>query len=109
MEFLDGTILATAAPAIASDLGVAPVDVNAAMTGYLVALAAGIPITGWLTDRFGGRRILAVAIAVFTVASALCALSVNLPMLVGMRVLQGAGGALMVPVFFFNEPATTEK
>ena len=109
MEFLDGTILATAAPAIANDFGVAPVDVNAAMTGYLVALAAGIPITGWLTDRFGGRRILAVAIAVFTVASALCALSVNLPMLVGMRVLQGAGGALMVPVGRLVVLRATEK
>ncbi len=109
MEFLDGTILATAAPAIASDFGVAPVDVNAAMTGYLVALAAGIPITGWLTDRFGGRRILMVAIAVFTVASALCAASVNLPMLVAMRVLQGAGGALMVPVGRLVVLRATEK
>ena len=109
MEFLDGTILATAAPAIASDLGVQPVDVNAAMTGYLVALAAGIPITGWLTDRFGGRRILMIAIAVFTVSSFLCALSVSLPMLVAMRVLQGAGGALMVPVGRLVVLRATEK
>ena len=109
MEFLDGTILATAAPAIANDFGVAAVDVNAAMTGYLVALAAGIPITGWLTDRFGGRRILAVAIAVFTIASGLCAVSVSLPMLVAMRVLQGAGGALMVPVGRLVVLRATEK
>jgi MFS family permease len=109
MEFLDGTILATAAPAIASDFGVAAVDVNAAMTGYLVALAAGIPITGWLTDRFGGRRILTVAIAVFTIASGLCAVSVSLPMLVAMRVLQGAGGALMVPVGRLVVLRATEK
>ncbi|CAA9316205.1 MAG: Uncharacterized MFS-type transporter [uncultured Friedmanniella sp.] len=98
MENLDGTIIATAAPAIAGDLGVEPVDVNLAMTAYLVTIAVGIPISGWLTDRYGGRRVLMIAIAVFTVASLLCALSVNLPMLVGMRILQGVGGALMVPV-----------
>jgi len=98
MENLDGTIIATAAPAIATDLGVAPVDVNLAMTAYLVTIAVGIPISGWLTDRFGGRRVLMAAIAIFTVASLLCALSGNLPMLVATRILQGAGGALMVPV-----------
>ena len=98
MEILDGTILSTAAPAIAADLGVNPVDVNTAMTGYLIALAAGIPVSGWLTDRFGGRKILAVAIAVFTIASIACAASPSLPMLVAMRILQGFGGALMVPV-----------
>jgi EmrB/QacA subfamily drug resistance transporter len=98
MEILDGTIIATAAPAIAADLGVAPVDVNLAMTAYLVTIAIGIPVSGWLTDRFGGRRVLMSAIAVFTVASLLCALSTTLPMLVAMRVLQGVGGALMVPV-----------
>jgi EmrB/QacA subfamily drug resistance transporter len=98
MENLDGTIIATAAPAIARDLRVDPVDVNLAMTAYLVTIAVGIPISGWLTDRFGGRRILVTAVALFSVASVLCALSVNLPMLVAMRILQGAGGALMVPV-----------
>ncbi len=98
MENLDGTIIATAAPAIANDLGVAPVDVNAAMTGYLIAVAVGLPISGWLTDRFGARRILLTAIAVFTVASALCAVSVDLRMLIAARILQGIGGALMVPV-----------
>jgi EmrB/QacA subfamily drug resistance transporter len=98
MEILDGTIIATAAPAIAHDLNVKPVDVSAAITGYLVALAAGLPVSGWLTNRFGGRRIMLVAIAVFTVASGICAASVSLPMLVAFRVLQGVGGALMVPV-----------
>ena len=98
MEILDGTILSTAAPAIAADLGVAPVDINTAMTGYLIALAAGIPVSGWLTERFGGRRILAVAIAVFTLASIACAASASLPVLVAMRIVQGFGGALMVPV-----------
>ncbi|MBA8795664.1 EmrB/QacA subfamily drug resistance transporter [Friedmanniella endophytica] len=98
MENLDATIIATAAPAMARDLGVAAVDVNAAMTAYLVTVAIGIPVSGWLTDRFGGRRILLLAIAVFTLSSVLCALSVNLPMLVVARIVQGAGGALMVPV-----------
>ena len=98
MENLDATIIATAAPAIADDLGVAPVDVNAAMTAYLVAVAAGLPASGWLTDRFGARRVLLVAVAVFAVASLACALSVDLPMLVVARAVQGVGGALMVPV-----------
>ena len=98
MENLDGTIIATAAPAIADDLGVAPVDVNAAMTGYLIAVAVGLPISGWLTDRFGARRILLAAIAIFTLASPLCALSAELWMLVAARILQGLGGAMMVPV-----------
>jgi EmrB/QacA subfamily drug resistance transporter len=98
MENLDATIIATAAPAIAGDLRVEPVDVNAAMTGYLVAVAAGLPASGWLTDRFGARRILLIAIAVFTLASAACAMSVDLRMLVVARIAQGLGGALMVPV-----------
>jgi len=98
MEILDGTIIATAAPAIAADLSVQPVDINLAMTAYLVTIAAGIPISGWLTDRFGGRRIFVTAVVVFTVASVLCAASVTFPMLVASRILQGLGGALMVPV-----------
>ena len=98
MENLDGTIIATAAPAIAADLGVAAVDINVAITAYLVTIAVGIPVSGWLTDRFGGRRILLAAIATFTVASALCAVSGSLGMLVAARILQGIGGAMMVPV-----------
>ena len=98
MENLDGTIIQTAAPAMAADLGVNPVDINIAMTAYLLTLAIGIPVSGWLADRFGTRRIFALAIVIFTVASALCALSTSLPMLVAMRVLQGIGGAMMVPV-----------
>ena len=98
MEILDGTVLATAAPAIAADFGVAPVDVNAAVTAYLVALAAGIPVSGWLAARWGSRRVFLLGVVLFTVASALCAASTGLGVLVGCRVLQGAGGALMVPV-----------
>ena len=98
MEVLDGTIIQTAAPAMARDLGVTAVDINIAMTAYLLTLAVGVPVSGWLADRFGTRRIFALAIVIFTVASALCALSTSLPMLVAMRVLQGVGGAMMVPV-----------
>ncbi|HSU35227.1 MAG TPA: MFS transporter [Propionibacteriaceae bacterium] len=98
MENLDGTIIATAAPAMAADLGVAAVDINIAITAYLVTIAIGIPVSGWLTDRFGGRRILLIAIVTFTLASVLCAISSSLAMLVGARILQGIGGAMMVPV-----------
>ena len=98
MENLDGTIIATAAPAMAADLGVNAVDINVAITAYLVTIAVGIPVSGWLTDRFGGRQVLLWAIAIFTVASALCAASGSLAMLVGARILQGIGGAMMVPV-----------
>jgi EmrB/QacA subfamily drug resistance transporter len=98
MENLDGTIIATAAPRMAASFGVASVDISAAMTAYLVTLAAGIPASGWLAGRFGTRPVFGSAIALFTVASGLCAASVSLPMLIGMRVLQGLGGAMMVPV-----------
>lgn len=98
MEILDGTIIATAAPAIAADLHVRPVDINLAMTSYLITLAVGIPISGWLAERFGARRVFTAAIAVFTIASLLCAISPNLAVLCGARMLQGLGGAMMVPV-----------
>ena len=98
MEILDGTIIATAAPAIAADLQVRPVDINLAMTAYLITLAVGIPISGWLAERFGARKVFTAAIAVFTVASLLCALSPNLAVLCVARMLQGLGGAMMVPV-----------
>lgn len=98
MENLDGTIIATAAPAIARDLGTQPVAINAAMTSYLITLAVGIPVSGWLTDRFGARRIFMLAIAIFTISSALCAMSPNLAVLCLVRIVQGIGGSMMVPV-----------
>jgi EmrB/QacA subfamily drug resistance transporter len=98
MEFLDATVIAPAAPHIAADLGVPPVAVNVTITAYVLTLAVLIPISGWLTDRFGARRVFLTAIAVFTLASAGCAVAADLPMLVATRVLQGAGGAMMVPV-----------
>lgn len=98
MEILDATIIAPAIPLIATSFGVQPVDVNVAISAYLVTVAVLIPATGWMADRFGVRRVFLAAIAVFTLASIGCAMSTSLPMLVGMRVAQGVGGAMMVPV-----------
>ncbi|MFJ6456855.1 MFS transporter [Paenarthrobacter sp. NPDC091669] len=98
MEFLDGTILTTAIPSIASDFRVAPADINITMTAYLVTVAMGIPLSSWLAERFGARRIFCLAISVFTLASLLCAISTDLTMLTLSRVAQGVGGAMMVPV-----------
>ena len=98
MEILDGTVIAPAAPLIAADLGIRAVDVNVAISGYLVTVAVLIPISGWAADRFGTRRVFATAIVLFTLASAGCALAPNLATLTVTRVLQGVGGALMVPV-----------
>jgi EmrB/QacA subfamily drug resistance transporter len=98
MEILDATIITPAIPLIATSFGVHPVDVNVAITAYLVTVAVLIPASGWVADRFGPKPVFAAAIAVFTLASIGCALSLSLPMLVAMRVLQGVGGAMMVPV-----------
>jgi EmrB/QacA subfamily drug resistance transporter len=109
MEILDATVIAPAAPHIAADLGVPPVGVNVAITAYVLTLAVLIPISGWLTERFGARRVFVTAIAVFTLASAGCAAAVSLPMLVATRVLQGIGGAMMVPVGRLVVIRTTAK
>src|SRR5689334_15763758 len=87
MEILDGTVIAPAAPHIAEDLGIRAVDVNIAISGYLVTLAVLIPISGWAADRFGVRRVFTAAIAVFTLASAGCALAPDLVTLTATRVL----------------------
>ncbi len=98
MENLDGTILSTAAPRMAQSLGVNSGAISVTITAYLLTLAVLIPLSGWLTDRLGARRVFPAAVAVFTIASVLCALSGTLPELVAARVLQGVGGAMMVPV-----------
>jgi EmrB/QacA subfamily drug resistance transporter len=98
MEILDATIITPAIPAIAASFGVGAIDVNVAISAYLVTVAVLIPASGWIADRFGIRRVFITAIAVFTVASIGCALATSLPMLVVMRVAQGIGGAMMVPV-----------
>ncbi len=98
MEQLDGTVLATALPAMAQSFHVGPLRMNVALTSYLLSLAVFIPASGHVADRFGTRHVFRAAIGLFTVGSVLCALSVSLPMLVASRVLQGIGGAMMVPV-----------
>jgi EmrB/QacA subfamily drug resistance transporter len=109
MEILDGTVIAPAAPHIAASFGVPAVDVNVAVTAYVLTLAVLIPISGWLTDRFGARRVFMTAVAIFTLASVACAAAVSLPMLTATRVLQGVGGALMVPVGRLVVLRTTAK
>ncbi|MEO8038436.1 MAG: DHA2 family efflux MFS transporter permease subunit [Betaproteobacteria bacterium] len=98
MEQLDSTIVNTAVPAMARSLGVTPLSLKAVVTSYILSLAVGIPISGWLADRYGTRRVFGVAVATFTMASVLCGLAVNVPMLVAARILQGLGAAMMTPV-----------
>ncbi len=98
MEQLDGTVLATALPAMASDLHEDPVALKLALTSYLLSLAVFIPLSGWAADKFGARRVFRAAIAVFTVSSILCGFSHSLLEIVAARILQGLGGAMMVPV-----------
>jgi EmrB/QacA subfamily drug resistance transporter len=98
MESLDTTILNTAVPSIARALHVAPLSMKAVLSSYTLSLAVFIPISGWVANRFGTRRVFAAAIGVFTLGSLLCGLSSNIHVLVACRVLQGGGGAMMLPV-----------
>lgn len=98
MEQLDATIVNTAVPSIAASLHVTPLSLKSVVTSYILSLAVGIPISGWIADRFGTRRVFGSAIAIFTLASVLCGLSLNAPMMVVARLLQGIGGAMMMPV-----------
>src|SRR5690349_15094753 len=98
MEQLDTTILATALPVMAADLGTDPLRMNLALTAYLLTLTGFIPLSGALADRFGSRRIMTGAVLLFTGASLMCAWAPNLATLVVARALQGVGGAMMVPV-----------
>jgi EmrB/QacA subfamily drug resistance transporter len=98
MENLDTTVLATALPAIARALHEDPLHLSLAISSYLVSLAVFIPLSGWVAERFGARLIFRSAIVVFTLGSILCGLSESIFQLIGARVLQGVGGAMMVPV-----------
>src|ERR1700685_1484291 len=98
MESLDTTILNTAVPTISAALKVAPLNMKSVLASYTLSLAVFIPISGWMADRFGTRRLFASAIGLFTLASALCGIASNIHLLVACRVLQGCGGAMMVPV-----------
>ncbi|MBY5465827.1 DHA2 family efflux MFS transporter permease subunit [Rhizobium leguminosarum] len=98
MEQMDSTVIATALPAIASDLHVGPITLKLALTSYMVALAVFIPVSGWMADRFGAKKIFRLAISVFVIGSIFCAISSNLVEFVCARFLQGMGGAMMTPV-----------
>ena len=109
MENLDGTVIATALPQMAQTFGVGPVDLNVGMTAYMLTLAVFIPVSGWVADRLGARTVFASAIGLFTFASILCGISNGLLEFTAARVLQGIGGALMVPVGRLVVLRTTEK
>ncbi|QBJ79895.1 MFS transporter [Aquitalea sp. USM4] len=98
MENLDATVINTALPAMAATFAVQPVDLNIGITAYLLTLTLLIPASGWLADRLGCRRVFMASIVVFTLASLLCAMSQNLWQFASACVLQGVGGAMMVPV-----------
>lgn len=98
MENMDSTILATALPTIARDLGVDPISLKLAVTSYLVSLAVFIPVSGWVADRLGARTTFRAALAVFMLASIGCAFAPSLGGFVVWRFVQGIGGAMMVPV-----------
>ena len=109
MENLDGTVIATALPQMGRSFHVNPVDLNIGMTAYLLMLAVFIPISGWVADRFGARTVFVSAIAVFTASSILCGLSTGFWQFTAARVIQGIGGAMMVPVGRLVVLRTTEK
>lgn len=98
MEGLDGTIIVTALPKMAQTFQTSAIALSIGLTAYMLTVAILTPTSGWMADRFGGRRVFASAICVFIVASILCGLSQNLEQFAGARVLQGMGGALMTSV-----------
>ncbi|TPE49366.1 MFS transporter [Amaricoccus solimangrovi] len=98
MENLDATVITPAIPAMAESFAARPVDLNTGVSAYMLTVGAFIPISGWAAERFGARPVLGFAITLFTLASLLCGLAGSLPVFVASRILQGIGGALMVPV-----------
>jgi EmrB/QacA subfamily drug resistance transporter len=98
MQTLDSTIVNTAVPAMAEALAVKPLGMRSALTSYVLTLAILIPASPWLCDRFGTRRVFGAAIGLFALGSLLCGISQTLPELVASRVLQGCGGAALLPV-----------
>jgi len=109
MQNLDSTVIATALPTIARSLEESPLTLNVAITCYPLSLAVFIPISGWTADRFGARRVFSAAIVVFTLGSIGCGMANSLAALVAARILQGMGGALMVPVGRLVLLRTVEK
>ncbi len=98
MERLDSTIVNTGIPAIAASLGTTPLSLKAVATSYVLALAVSIPLSGWLADRYGSRRVYLIAVVMFTLSSIACGLALNAQMLIAARVPQGIAAAMMMPV-----------
>ncbi len=98
MENMDSTIIATSLPAMARDLGTSPVSLKLAFTTYLITLTVFLPISAWISDKFGAKRVFRIAMVIFTLASLCCAAAPSLGWLVAARAVQGLGGAMMVPV-----------
>src|ERR1700741_5613514 len=94
MEQLDSTIVNTAIPSMAASLQVTPLSLKAVVTSYILSLAVAIPVSGWMADRYGTRRVFKTAVGIFTVASILCGLAMNSPMLVAARLLPGFCAAM---------------
>ena len=109
MEYLDTTVIATALPQMARSFGVGPNSLSLGMTAYMLALAIFIPVSGWVADRCGSRTVFFSAIAVFTLASVLCGISQTVTEFTAARLLQGIGGAMMVPVGRLIVVRSTEK
>ena len=98
LQNIDTSVMATALPTIATALNVAPLHLNLAITAYLLSIAVFLPLSGWCADRFGARKVFCWAIGLFAIGSALCGMANSLAELVVFRIIQGLGGALMVPV-----------
>ena len=98
MENLDATIVNTAVPTMARSLDVQPLSLKAVMTSYTLSLAVFIPISGWMADKFGTKRVFFFAVTLFMIGSLFCGISADIPMLVASRIVQGIGGAMMTPV-----------
>ncbi|WPD77975.1 MFS transporter [Dickeya fangzhongdai] len=98
MEFLDGTVIATALPEMAKAFGVPAIDLNIGISAYLLTLAVLIPASGWIAERFGARNVFSLALLIFSVSSLFCGLTQTVTQFVLMRIVQGIGGAMMVPV-----------
>ncbi|STV04079.1 putative MFS-family transport protein [Klebsiella pneumoniae] len=109
MEFLDGTVIATALPDMARDFGVTAVELNIGISAYLITLAVLIPASGWIGRSLRRPGYFTLALAIFTLASVFCGLSTEVHIFVAMRILQGVGGALMVPVGRLAVLRTTPK
>jgi EmrB/QacA subfamily drug resistance transporter len=98
MQNVDSTVIATALPAMAKSFHAEPLHMSVALTSYLISLAVFIPASGWASDHFGARHVFRAAIVIFTIGSVMCGVAPSLPFLVLSRIVQGLGGAMMLPV-----------